>query len=260
MTVTVPEPSLTGPDTFLIRVSEDGYYVTAEEAGTLAIWAYPRLLAWDPPISWLFPCVSSDAPGDLWGVDVNGELLVVETKRCVNPRNKRLCDPFQDFADEGFLTSSWFDSERLRERWNDLLLAERDWLAKGAQCTPTTRAPGVVPYSSHRASVARWRGMFDTAIRPVVESDAYEDAVKAGLARRCERRNPQPHFIGLLTICTPAMCGLSRDGVTHYQQLVSMVGHPHVHLRGVSVLRGNGHAVFQQTPVGLPKRRSTCVG
>jgi len=68
-----------------------------EHAGTFWLWADPGLLSWRFEIRWLFSPVNTGArrPGDLWGVDSKGNLLIVENK--LQGRG----DPFQDFI--GFL-------------------------------------------------------------------------------------------------------------------------------------------------------------
>jgi hypothetical protein len=70
--------------------------VHAEEAGTFWVWAWPEILGWPVEITWLFsPVTGNDRwPGDLWGIDVSGELIILETKR-FRPGG----DPFEDFLE-----------------------------------------------------------------------------------------------------------------------------------------------------------------
>lgn len=56
------------------------------------LWAWPEILGWPSRITWLFSPPSGRRPwqADLWGVDANGELIIVETKSTLTPR-----DPFR---------------------------------------------------------------------------------------------------------------------------------------------------------------------
>ena len=67
-----------------------------EEQASLWIWAYPELLGWRREIRWLFsPVVGKQRfPGDLWGIDSNSNLIIVETKLAKTDKGQ---DPFVDF-------------------------------------------------------------------------------------------------------------------------------------------------------------------
>jgi len=56
-----------------------------EEYAALWLWAYPQLLEWSQQIKWLFsPVTGKDKyPGDLWGMDDMGNLILVETKLAI---------------------------------------------------------------------------------------------------------------------------------------------------------------------------------
>src|SRR5262249_8354045 len=69
--------------------------VAWEEPGTFWLWAWPKLLWASPRITWLFSPVTGKYPwpGDLWGVNASGQLVLVETKRTGGAQ-----DPFEDFV------------------------------------------------------------------------------------------------------------------------------------------------------------------
>src|SRR5713101_5810733 len=77
-----------------------------EEPGTLWLWAWPEILGGLADITWLFspPTGNSLWPGDLWGMDANGEFVIVETKNTLKPG-----DPFEDFLrlEERRLSGAW---------------------------------------------------------------------------------------------------------------------------------------------------------
>jgi len=77
-----------------IKSDSDRLYAF-EEYATLWIWAYPQLLEWGQQIKWLFsPVTGKDKyPGDLWGMDNTGNLILVETKLATRAKQ----DPFVDF-------------------------------------------------------------------------------------------------------------------------------------------------------------------
>ena len=106
--------------------------VTSEETGTLWLWAYPKLLGWPAPITWLFSPVTGRYPwpGDLWGVDSQGELLIVESKAA---RGRGGQDPFRDFI--GYEArkptnngESAFVACAPRRRWLSLLRKEKEFI------------------------------------------------------------------------------------------------------------------------------------
>ena len=100
-----------------------------EESGTFWLWAWPEILGWPVEITWLFSPVTGNYPwpGDLWGVDASGELLIVETKSSVYP-----ADPFEDFLDceQRRVSEGAFPPtvQAIRTRWETLLHRERRFI------------------------------------------------------------------------------------------------------------------------------------
>lgn len=225
--------------------------VVGEAAACLWLWAWPGLLGWPATIAWLFSPVVGNRrwPGDLWGVDARGELVILEAKTCTRHRP---CDPFEDFvgAGRGVVegTSVSARADLLRERWSKLFECERKFIRQHAA---TLRAgaslrgcyPGVVPYSRHRAQVQRWRHVYLDRIRPWLDDEDYSRRVRQYLRKREEKDNPIPHLVGLGAIVEGAPLILSTKGLQHYQELVAMAGTAQVHLIEVEARRVGSRSV-----------------
>ena len=98
-----------------------GGLLPSEESASFLLWAWPRLLGWPRTINWLFsPVTGKDSyPGDLWGLDSRGELLIVETKL---DRKGATQDPFEDFVAycrQPANEKRW-RADHLRRRWERL--------------------------------------------------------------------------------------------------------------------------------------------
>ena len=119
------------------------------------MWAWPEILGWPTDITWLFspPTGKSVWPGDLWGIDDSGELIIVETKSSLVPR-----DPFEDLLpfQERLTSGAWKPTlGDLFKHWEPLISDERRFLeisneklqdGSGQRC----EWPGIVPYSCKR--------------------------------------------------------------------------------------------------------------
>jgi hypothetical protein len=226
------------PDDWSARGSRP---ITKEEAGSLWLWAWPELLGWPATITWLFsPVVGNKSwPGDVWGVDDRGELLIVETKLWMVGTKQ---DPFRDFVENGALAvrpdSPCIQAEALRCRWWKDLQAERQFIKEhrrdlqvGTQLRG--RYQGVVPYSSHRSQVWRWRGLYLTHVAPTLNGRRYAARVRRNLLSRRRNENPPPHFIGLFTMHESGTPALSRAGFRNYTTLCARVGRDRVHMVSV---------------------------
>ena len=101
-----------------------------EEFGTFWLWAYPSLLGWPLDVRWLFsPVVHNRVyPGDLWGVDEVGKLLIVETKLARDAR----ADPFVDFVKllAHKTAPPALKAANLQGHWEALYEAERDFITR----------------------------------------------------------------------------------------------------------------------------------
>ena len=217
------------------------YLLRVEESGTLWLWAWPELLGWPAPITWLFSLVTGNYPfpGDLWGVDSNGELLIVETKAASIVGG---LDPFRDFI--GYEERQKREEDlalkscALRRRWESFLSKEEKFIGEnldklklgGSLGGRTLKAfPGIVPYSSKRVVVWSWRSLYLKEIARVIQNQSYRKAVSEKLAVR-EHANPDPHYLGVLTCCGEGNPHLSTKGQKGYECLRAKVPAARVHL------------------------------
>lgn len=114
----------------------DRTIAVSEETGTIWLWAFPQLLGWPCSIAWLYAPVTgkrSERPGDLWGIDEEGQLIVVEAK-AVKPGSA--CDPFADFLIDGEafgrgrLTRRHVAADAVRAHWEKKLSQEREFVKR----------------------------------------------------------------------------------------------------------------------------------
>jgi len=169
-----------------------------EHAGTLWLWADPGLLGWGYEICWLFSPVNTGArrPGDLWGVDSKGNLLIVENK--LQGRG----DPFQDFI--GFLEDCGepgITAHELGEKWEELFDKEKK-SAPLWRKDPRGTYPGALPYSNHRSELRRWADLTEK-IERLVHGTSYKQSVHRYLKRRGRRGSPHPVYVGFYTCFSP---------------------------------------------------------
>lgn len=229
---TCPFPDVT--DEPMVRVA-------GEAAACVWLWAWPELLGWPATIAWLFSPVVGNRkwPGDLWGVDARGELLIVEAKSCTRGRR---CDPFEDFvgAGRGVVErgSASARADSLRERWSRLFEREREFIRQHANELRAGTSlhgcyPGVVPYSRHRTQVQRWRHVYVDRIAPWIDDPDYSRRVLQYLRKREEKGNRIPHVVGLGAVVEGASLTLSAKGLRHYEALAAFAGADRVHLIAV---------------------------
>jgi len=252
----IPQPKLPPEDRFNLQIDKNGVYLVSEEAGTLWIWAYPGLLDWPLEIAWLFPKVSNDGPGDLWGVDASGDLIIVETKKSTIKR--RLQDPFEDFLKESpLIKDDLLNPDILLEKWDKLLKNEIEWIQNGCR-TPKGVARGVIPYSYHRFTILRWFDFYTSQIIPRLTGVQYPEAVCNFMQRRKDRDNPSHHFIGLYTVTHLKKPGLSRKGRSHYKELALKVGTDRIHQRAVRCMNlGNGKVIIESVDIEPDPQRDS---
>ena len=115
-------------------------------------WAYPNLLPWKNLVHWLYTPVVGNSrwPGDLWGVDADGELLILECKQC-----RRRDDPFHDFVAYHRAGREEFTSEHWLAKWQKHLQAELS-LPSSTTERPKGRTAGSLPRSNRRSHIRRW--------------------------------------------------------------------------------------------------------
>lgn len=186
-----------------------GELIPFEESITLWLWAYPRLLGWPRAITWLFSPVTGRTtyPGDLWGLDSQGDLLVVETKL---QRERSLQDPFEDFVPycHNKKSKEYWSLASLKSHWEEQLAKK-----KRVDCSDSKQAtnahslrgsfPGVLPFSSHGAAVGHWPDLYQRRIARQFSLGRYEAAVRESFSLRKARQNEPPIFVGLVGIIQP---------------------------------------------------------
>jgi hypothetical protein len=194
-------------------------------------------------MQWLFSSVIGNRPGcgikrpgDLYGIDADGDLIIVEAKTCGPGRPHP--DPFVNFVGpaRALVSKSCLDCHvpSLDEQWTIQLAEERDFgrehlVALESGVPLLGIYPGILPYSCHRASLRVWRDVYRPHILPFVTGSRYEATVLRYLNRRHKRRNPAPHFVALLAGIGGIDMRLSRRGDEHMGRLSAMApGRVHV--------------------------------
>ncbi len=229
-----------------------------EESASVLLWAFPSLLGWPREIHWLFSPVvgNSKYPGDLWGLDTSGNLLVVETKL---DKPGRSTNPFEDFVRfvAGGMVSQHCPAEVLERRWRKLLKRELEFLGTAspffsASCPTSGTYPGVVPYSRHRKAIWYWQDLYRQHIAPQLESGTHERAVARALRCRRAVADPDPVLIGLVAVTRNESPALSRAGADGARKLRAAVGSDRVHLRAVCPKHSGSEVAVRSWSLACP--------
>lgn len=177
----------------------NGYLdVRSEEEAAVWLWAQPELLQWHAPIEWLLSPVTGNRkwPGDLWGIDAEGELLIVENKMLGGGKQ---FDPFADFHWYAEESRSQCAAEDLRRTWKRLYGQEIKYSDPLAKRTTTA---GILPRSVHRSRLSWWPELA-TKIGAHIQSGEYRRNVEEYLARRQGANAPGVHYCGVLVSDRP---------------------------------------------------------
>jgi hypothetical protein len=190
-----------------------GVLPVRETEGVVWLSAFPSLLPWPRPVAWLFFPGNSRRlwPGDAWGIDDAGNLLIVEAK--VAAEQRQTCDPFEDFPASSLCTGATV----LAARWCRLYAAEIRYLADGVGKLGTT--PGILPYSNRRRALGIWPELERLAHRHVF-SAAYLKRVWDGLRSRSKRSELGAHYFGYLVAATDDDPRLSASGERCWKRLL----------------------------------------
>jgi hypothetical protein len=170
------------------------------------LWARPQqLFPWSPRVEWLFsPVTGNDEwAGDLWGIDADGELIIVENKLS-SLRTKLLSsnerfDPFLDFVEHWENWPRYKEKcsvSNIRGKWKSLLCEERKDPRRVEQRADEKKR-GILPHSRKCDRLQRWKGL-TTEVEDRIRSDDYENTVLSCLEQRQRHENP-PHYCGLIT-------------------------------------------------------------
>lgn len=225
----------------IYRVQRDILEVRHEEEALCWLWAFPYLLGWPAPVTWLYTPVVGNRrwPGDLWGVDDEGNLLIVECKQC-----KQSDDPFKDFV-AFHRHEARSPSDPSHHRKSSSLLAS-SWLSKfpkhlkaelqfadGASERPAGKTDGILPRSNKRKHIRLWRHL-SLAIDKQIRGSDYKSRALKYLEIRAAKRDPAPYYIGLMVVSSQrAKTLLTSKAIGSARELIRMVGLDHV--RAVSI-------------------------
>lgn len=207
----------------LYREKKGFLQVISEEEAVVWLWARPSLLPWPRPVEWLFSPVTGNTrwPGDLWGVDAAGNLLIIENKKGFS------YDPFEDFIPYHRPKRSEWSAGDLLTKWKRHHKAEiafRDTFIERGKDTD-----GILPRSVHRAHIRRWPDMARIIDRHV-RASSYRNRVKTFLTRREKCGTPPPHYCGLLVAVNDSTPRLSARGRRSLESLRRQVFSERVHL------------------------------
>ena len=224
-----------------------GEVFSREEEASLFLWAWPELFGWEQDLEWLFsPVVGQTWPGDVWGIDETGAMIIVETKKASRPE-----DPLRDFA--GYISkrpvrgmNPLESNELILERWEKCLKMEmgfikrfRDHLAHVIEWDGPHA--GVVPYSRKRFAIQKWPDVYIERIIPRITRADYKDRVRGWLDKRGQSEG-KVHFCGLFSATGNEQPRLSAQGRRNFEILRAEVSEDQVHWRVIG-------ANLQQTGV-----------
>ena len=196
-----------------------------EEEASVWLWAFPLLFPWQQPVAWMYSPVTGNKqwPGDLWGVDTDGRLLVIESKK-PGPR----CDPFEDFAAfhrEGReeLSAEHWETKFSRHFRSEIRLPD------GMSERRRGATDGILPRSHKRNGIRRWPQLC-RIIDGYIRSPIYRRRVEQGLANRNSAGDPPPHYFGLIVARGTSDTSLPKQSLKSMQKLRERAGGKHVHL------------------------------
>lgn len=202
--------------------------VKHEEDGLCWFWAYPSLMPWPRPVVWLYtPVVGNKWPGDLWGIDKNGNFLVIECKQC-----KRRDDPFKAFLDFHPRGGAELSASHWQGKFRRHLQAELDFPESISE-RPANKTDGILPRSNKRKHIRRWpqvAHIIDTYIR----SAQYRTVALSYLQTRAEAHDPTPYYLALMIVSDPRASLLNERALAYGRALQILVGSDHVRVIAVS--------------------------
>ncbi len=175
--------------------------VCHEEEALCWLWAFPDLMPWPFPVTWLYTPVTGNQqwPGDLWGVDSQGDLLIVECKL-----RKHRGDPFVDFQAYNRAGHDELSADHWRKKFSRHLKAELS-LPNCWKERPQGKTAGILPRSNHRRHIRRWHEVLGERIDQRIRSPQYKAAALEYLQRREGRNDPTPFYFALIVISNMAL-------------------------------------------------------
>lgn len=203
--------------------------VKHEEEAVVWLWAFRELFPWDSNIEWLYTPVvgNSEWPGDLWGVDEHGELLIIECKQQL-----RLDDPYIDFVEYHDDNREELSAAHWKEKFLRHLKDELSY-PDGVTKRAVGRTGGILPRSNKRDHIRRWPQLADR-IDSHIRSPRYRSDVLSYLDAREKRPNPTPYYFSLIIVADTNKEILSVKARDSEERLRDIVGDSHV--RAVSAM------------------------
>jgi hypothetical protein len=164
-----------------------------EEDALCWLWAFPSILPWPNPVAWLYTPVVGNTrwPGDLWGIDSAGDLLIIEAKQC-----KRRDDPFIDFLKFHNPSRQELSAVHWQLKWRKHLSAEVS-SPNGWSIRPPGKTDGILPRSNKRSHLRRWPSL-SRLIDDQIRTRQYTQNVQRYLQVRDQLHNPAPYYIALM--------------------------------------------------------------
>ena len=175
------------------RADADELDLKHEEEALCWLWGYPDVFPWPSPVAWLYtPVVGNDRwPGDLWGVDSHGDLIVIEAKQC-----KRRDDPFKDFVAYHRRDRRELSAAHWQKKWDKHLRAELSF-PDGSSERPEGKTAGILPRSNKRRHIRRWSKIANR-IDLDIRSPHYFNTVMSYLQTRDTSGDPVPYYVALM--------------------------------------------------------------
>lgn len=164
-----------------------------EEDALCWLWAFPSILHWPNPLVWLYTPVVGNTrwPGDLWGIDSVGDLLIIEAKQC-----KRRDDPFIDFVKFHDPEREEFSAIHWQLKWEKHFSAEISF-PNGWSERPAGKTDGILPRSNKRSPLRRWISL-SRRIDDQIRDHQYALTVKQYLQERDQSHDPAPYYLALM--------------------------------------------------------------
>lgn len=205
------------------REMEHSLKVRHEEEAICWLWAFPSLLLWNSSITWLYtPVVGNKRwPGDLWGIDCNGDLLIIEAKRC-----ERNDDAFIDFGKFHYAGRKEISAMHWERKWTKHLKAELSF-RNGFMERPKGKTDGILPRSNKRQHIRLWAELAK-GIDVNIRSENYKKHVVANLQTRDANQNPTPYYFALMIQSNLQHKSLKDKSMASAKTLQKIVGRNHV--------------------------------
>jgi hypothetical protein len=170
-----------------------------ELQGTFWVFAWPELIPWKHKIvPLLSPCGGKGwKVGDLWAVDEEGQLLIIENKRVRNRES-----PFKKFEQHGIPAVDELRSDWLTSLEQEMIFRQLYADGLGPEMPPRSAhgiGRGVLDTSRGRIECRRYRHVYCQRLAPDFDSGVYKQRAELYLSRYAAQQEP-PHYFGLYTL------------------------------------------------------------